>query len=100
MLYYRITGKDGRGEEQIATLKAKSKRRSVRHFRGVDVKHRVVKKDTTSIEFAWFRRNKGTPVHIRWRKADAPPPPPEQAKASVKVTVSKGNVRKSSKPKG
>jgi hypothetical protein len=73
MLYYKFTiGKNARNAYDLADLKAKTKRRALRYFRGVEVKHRVVNKDANSIEFAFFRRS-GTRLQIRWRRVETTP---------------------------
>lgn len=84
--FIRVSGKEGRSEETLKLLRTKAKRRALRHFQGKTVTHRVVKKDETSIEFAFYRRS-GKPVNIRLRYESVP-----KKKAAVKVTA----VKKSS----
>lgn len=66
--YFHWEGKDRLTSSEQETVKAKTKRRARRHFKGVEVRHRVVDKTPTSITFA-FKRRSGAPVTIRWRLA-------------------------------
>lgn len=71
-LFVRVRGKEGRSDAVLSELRAKSKRRALRHFKGKEIRHRVVHKDATSIEFAFMRRT-GKPVYFRWRRVETPP---------------------------
>jgi len=65
-----------RGElslEQFESVRKKAQRRAVRHFRGKEVRHRVVRKDATEIEFAFYRRSNKGPVKLALRKEEIEP---------------------------
>lgn len=68
-LVCEMEGHTTRSEEVMTKLKEKTERRARRHFAGKNVKHRVVKKDENSIEFAFFRRS-SSPTRLRWQKLD------------------------------
>src|SRR5512135_509837 len=65
-----LTNEDSKSKAEITKIKAKTRRRAIRHFEGKEVKHRVTEKKPDSIEFAFFRRS-GKPVKVRWQKIGA-----------------------------
>lgn len=87
-LFVRIKGKEGRSAATLSELRAKSKRRALRHFKGKEVRHRVVHKDASSIEFAFMRRS-GNPIYFRWRRVETPPVPAAKVRRTAKATARK-----------
>jgi hypothetical protein len=71
-LYWNIEGDESHPQEVIEQIKAKTRRRATRHFRGKEVRHRVIEKKPDTIRFAFFRRS-GTPLKIRWTNKPASP---------------------------
>ncbi len=67
-----LQNEDSKSVAIIKELKAKTRRRALRHFAGKEVRHRVTEKKPDSIEFSFFRRS-GKPVKIKWQKNGAQP---------------------------
>ncbi len=68
-LFFHWEGKDRLSSSEEASIRARTKRRARRHFRGETVKHRVIEHTPFTITFA-FKRRTGKPVSIRWRKPE------------------------------
>jgi hypothetical protein len=56
-------------QDQLKTARAKAERRAQRYWQGKEVRHRVVRKNDTEVEFSFFRRSydKG-PVNLIVRR--------------------------------